>query len=421
MTTPPEVPTRWRGAALEDPPPRFRRFARLFGVRVRPDDPDVLRLRDGLMRADPVADDFVAWSAEAPAGLGRRLFERAVERGIDAVPDAPPELVRWFAPIEAPPSWLNRDALRLAARTTFRVGAAGGAVLTAVALMGGYRSQAAVKPLAMTGALERMAVRRIAETSRFVLDVTNSDGMPRFSEGWKSTARVRLMHTMVRRTLRRRPDWDTAAWGVPINQTDTAATHLEFSAIYLTGLRALGFRFTRDEREAIMHLWRYVSVLMGADDAILAHDYAGGLRQMYIHAVTNPPADDDSRALARALHALPMQLARTPWERAVARVQTRAQTALSRLVLGDEAVDDLGLPSAPLHPALLGLSAARYGAETLRRAIPGATAVAAWRGRDMQRRVVADLVGAEEVRYVPYGERGASPAPAPPLGATLRR
>ncbi|MCA9607077.1 MAG: DUF2236 domain-containing protein [Myxococcales bacterium] len=415
MTTPPEVPTRWRHAALLDPPPRFRSFARLFGVRVRPDDPDVLRLRDGLMQTDTVADDFVAWAAQAPSGIGRRLFERAVDHGIDAVPEAPPELVRWFAPIESPPSWLNPDALRLAAHTTFRVGAAGGAVLTGVALMGGYRSQAAVKPLAMTGALERMAKRRIAETSRFVLDVTGSETMPRFSDGWKSTARVRLMHTMVRRSLRQRSDWDTAAWGMPINQTDTAATHLEFSAIYITGLRALGFRFTEDEREAIMHLWRYVSILMGADDALLAHDYRSGLRQMYIHGVTNPPADDDSRALAQALHRLPMQLASTPWERAVAKLQTRAQTALSRLVLGDEAIDDLGLPRAPLHPLLLGLSATRWGAETLRRAIPGATALAAKRGRDMQRRVVADLVGREKVRYVPYGDRGAKPSEPPGL------
>ena len=67
--------------------------------------------------------------------------------------------------------------------------------------MGGYRSQAAVKPLAMTGALERMVVRRIAETSRFVLDVTGSETLPRASEGWKSTARVRLMHAIAKALL----------------------------------------------------------------------------------------------------------------------------------------------------------------------------------------------------------------------------
>ena len=401
----PTVPTRWQAHGLVAPPARYRRLAKLFGVRVRPTDPDVLMLRDGLMRADPIADAFVAWMASAPPGVGRGLFERAVECGIGEVPDAPAELVRWFEPLETEPSWLDRDALRLACRTAFRVGAAGGAVLSAMALMGGYRSSAAVKPLAMTGALERMVVRRIAETSRFVLDIVESDRLTRFSAGFESACRVRLMHAMVRRSLQRRDDWDTAAWGVPINQTDTAGTHLEFSATYLTGLRALGFRFTHDEREAVMHLWRYVAVVMGADDALLAHDYRAGLRQMYIHALTNPHADEDSRALAKALHELPMRVAKTPLERAQARAQTSLFTAISRLTIGDEAADDIGLPPSPLHAGILLLSAGRFGLETLRRAVPGATERAVRRGRAAHRRIVSDLVGLEKVRYVPYGDR----------------
>lgn len=406
------VPTRWQAQNLERMPTRYRRIARVLGIRVRPDDPDVLRLRDGLTQSDAVADEFVAWSAAAPPGVGRRSFERAVEHGIDAVPDAPESLVRWFAPLETEPRWLDRDALRLACRTASRVGAAGGAVLTAMALMGGYRSAAAVKPLAMTGALDRMVVRRIAETSRFVLDVVESRTMGRHSAGFRSACRVRLMHALVRRTLARRDDWRVEDWGVPINQTDTAATHLEFSAIYLSGLTLLGFRFTRDERDAIMHLWRYVAVVMGADDALLAHDYRTGLRHMVIHAVTNPPADADSRALAAALHALPSRMAKTPWQRVQARGRTRILTAISRLTLGDEAIDDVGLPAEPLWPLLLLFAAGRFGAETVRRIVPGATALAAWRGHRMQAAGVAELVGAERVRYVPYGERSAGPGAA---------
>lgn len=416
MTTPPPVPTRWQADDLRHPPARYRRMAWLLGVRVTERDPDVVRLRDGLMRGDPIADDFVAWAARQPPGHARALFERSVDHGLGAVSDPPECLVRWFEPLETAPPWVDRDAMRLASQTAWRCGPAGGAVLSAMALMGGYRSAAAVKPLAMTGALDRMVVRRIAETSRFVQDVYESQGMGRSSKGFKSCCRVRLMHAMVRRSLARRDDWDTAAWGAPINQSDTAATHLEFSAVYLTGLMSLGFRFTRDEREAIMHLWRYVAVLMGADDALLAHDFRNGLRQMYIQAVTNPHADDDSRALAAALHELPMRVAETPFERAQAHVQTRMFTALSRLTLGDEAVDDIGLPPSRLVPVLVAISAARFGAETARRVIPGATARAAERGRETLREVTADLVGLEEVRYVPYADRrGRGPTRPLPL------
>lgn len=406
MTTSlPPIPSRWQGHRLSHPSKRYRIMAKVLGVRVRERDPDVLRIRDGLMRGDPVADQFVAWAADQHPGRGRAMFDRAVGEGLAAVADAPECLVRWLAPLETEPPWLDHDALRLACRTARRVGNAGGTILSAMALMGGYRSSAAVKPLAMTGALDRMVVRRIAETSRFVQDVYESDTLPRFSPGFESVCRVRLMHASVRRALASRADWDTPAWGVPINQADMAGTHLEFSAIYLTGLSALGFRFTRDERDAIMHFWRYVSVVMGADDEILAHDYRAGLRQMYIQALTNPTADDDSRALAKALHELPVRFARNSVEKALARFQTRYLTAVTRFTVGDEAADDIGLPKAPLYPLLALASAGRFGLETARIHVPGATALAERYGLAAQRRVISTLVGSEAVQYVPYADR----------------
>ncbi|MCA9575834.1 MAG: DUF2236 domain-containing protein [Myxococcales bacterium] len=404
------TPSRWQGHRLSDPPAGHARMCRLLGVRIDPDGAEVARVREGLMRGDDVADAFVAWAAEQKPGKGRELFERAVEGGLRAVPDAPESLVRWFEPLEREPEWLDHDALRLGCDTAWRAGPAGGDILSAMALMGGYRSSAAVKPLSMTGALDRMVVRRIAETSRFVMDVYQSPSMGRFSAGFRSACRVRLMHTMVRRSLACRADWDERAWGVPINQSDMAGTHLEFSAIFITGLTALGFRFTPAERDAVMHLWRYVSVIMGVDDALLAPDYPAGLRHMVIHALTNPHADEDSRALARALHEMPLRLAETPLERALARVHTRYQTAVSRLTLGNEAVDDIGLPKAPLYPALLALSSARFAVETVRQHVPALHERAIRHGRALQLRSVADLIGDERLKYIPYGERHGAPA-----------
>lgn len=410
MTTPEEAPSRWQGQQLQNPPLRVKRLSRLLGIQIRPDDADVIRLRKGLMRGDPVADRFVIWSKAQPPGEARRVFETVVEEGLDAVPDAPECLRRWFEPLESRPSWLDDDALRLGCRTALRVGPAGGMVLSAVALMGGYRSSAAVKPLAMTGALDKMVIRRIGETSRFVLDVYDSGDLSRFSAGFKSACRVRLMHAMVRHSLLKRADWDTAAWGVPINQADMAATHLEFSSIFLTGLMALGYRFSAQERQAVMHLWRYVSVVMGGDDELLAHDYRAGLRQMLLQTLTNPHADADSRALAKALHELPVRFARNRTERLLAQLVTRQHTAVSRLVLGDEAADDIGLPAAPLHKLLLLGSAARFGLESVERVVPRARAYAERRGREKGREITNELLGGDHVDYVPYADRGKTKA-----------
>jgi len=405
MTTTPPVPSRWQADALAKQPLKWRLLARMFGIRVRPEDPDVLRLRAGLNRADPVADAFVAWSAEQPTGRGRMLFERVLNEGLSAVPEAPETLAHWFGPLETEPSWLDKKALALACRTSFRVGAPGGLVLSSTALMGGYRSAAAVKPLAMTGAMDKMVVRRLAETTRFLFDVLDSGDMGRFTEGFKASCRVRLMHAMVRRSLRRRKDWNQAAWGIPINQADMAATQLEFSAVYLTGLILLGHRFTKRERDAIMHLWRYVGVVMGADDALLAKDFMDGLRQMYIQKLTNPPADQDSRDLARALHEVPAKVAVTDEQKAAARFEMRMRTAVSRLTLGGKAIDDIGLPKEPLTPLLAFLAAGRFSMDTLRRFMPHGEYVAAQSGRIMMKGIVAELCGDEAVRYEPYAQR----------------
>jgi hypothetical protein len=42
--------------------------------------------------------------------------------------------------------------------------------------------------------------------------------------GYRSTLRVRLIHALVRRHVAAMPDWRADEWGLPINQTDMAAT-----------------------------------------------------------------------------------------------------------------------------------------------------------------------------------------------------
>ncbi len=417
MTAP--TPTRWRGERLADPPLRMTRFKKLFVFDVAPEDPAIERIRAGLMESDPIADEVVDWATKQPPGAARALFERVLAEGVAAVPEAPAALRSWMEKAHEVPAWVDRQKLRTACRTSRRVGTAGAVVLGNMSLMGGYRSSAAVKPLAMTGALDRMVVRRIAETSRFLQDVYASEDMSPGTEGFRAAARVRFMHALVRRSLLRRPGWRTEDWGMPINQSDMAATHLEFSSIYLVGLRLLGYRFTRYELDAHMHFWRYVSNLMGVDDRLLAHDFNEGLRHMYIHACTNPYADDDSRALAAALHAFPRKTAKTAADRILAEVLTRYNTAVSRLTLGDEAVDDIGLPPAPWYPLLYVLSAGIYAAETVRMSFPGLTEWAERVGRQAQERVVDELLGEKDGLYVPYAERGATREA--PAGAVFAR
>ncbi|HVL01823.1 MAG TPA: oxygenase MpaB family protein, partial [Dongiaceae bacterium] len=277
-----------------------RLFKRLLGTDPHPTDAQVEELKQYIVMGDPLADAIVAMYKTLPSGQGRKLVDQALEKGIDSVSEPPEALVNLFAQVEQEPIWLDRDKLKLACQVSRRVGPWGELVLRNLSLMGGYLGAAAAKPLVFTGQLDRMTPRRLVETGKFWMDVTTIGGLERNAEGFKSAVRVRLMHAQVRAMLLQSGKWKME-WGHPLNQADSMATILEFSTIFLTGLRALGFIFSKREREAIVHLWRYVGYLMGVEEHILPACEDDAMRAMYLMAATIPPPDEDTRALGQSL------------------------------------------------------------------------------------------------------------------------
>lgn len=279
--------------------PRLSQFARALSVRVSLDDARVHALDEAAHEADPLADALAAFITEGHAGEGRRVFEQALRHGIDSVSDAPVPLRAFFAQAEQVPAWLDREHVALGARAMQRHGPDLMIALSAV-LMSGYLTDGATKPLVATGALTQLAPQRLDATARFVYDVCMSD-MGRFSAGFMTTLRVRLMHAMVRRSLLASPAWHAERWGIPINQRDLIVTHLQFTATYLGATLALGRIDTRVERHALLHLWRYVSYLLGVRDDLLPKNVREGVELLEIFNLTESGPDADSVALAQAL------------------------------------------------------------------------------------------------------------------------
>src|SRR5699024_5348210 len=129
------------------------------------------------------------------------------------------------------------------------------------------------------------------------LDCVQTGGMERFGAGFKNTLRVRLAHSLVRRNVGKKAEWCTPAWGIPINQTDMAATQLAFSVIFMMAVRFLGVPITRKEARAVMHLWRYIGWLMGVDERWLREDEQSGRILLYQILLSQAPADTSSRKL----------------------------------------------------------------------------------------------------------------------------
>ncbi|APR83002.1 Hypothetical protein A7982_08351 [Minicystis rosea] len=236
----------------------------LFGADPKLSDDIVRTWAASYYDADPVAEAFVD---EVYLGRGqtegRKLVDLALARGVDAIPDAPVTLRRLFAEMESPPRWLDVPLVELGARVFRRFGTHMYSFAGAITLEG-YRESSVAKPLAFTGAYTgESANRRFLETASFWNDVSEPRALQAGGRGRATALRVRLMHVFVRRRLLAHPQWDLDAWGVPISQADAMLTLMGGSFIPGYGLKALGYRTSREEVEAMMHFWRYAGHLLG--------------------------------------------------------------------------------------------------------------------------------------------------------------
>src|SRR5262249_13603172 len=220
-----------------------------------------------------------------------------------------------------------------------RSGLFGVLTLALVSLPLCYGSPAGNKPLVFSGQLIKRATRRLGETGRYVYLTSQPGALRRFGEGFKANVKVRLMHAHVRRLLWQSGRWDADQWGEPINQAYLGATNLMFSAALLDGMRNFGLRFTQDESEALMQLWRYAGYISGVTPELLC-DAENDARRMVelVFALEGAP-DEDSRALINALMLVTHTLGfkKADW-------MTQMFYGISYGLIGEERARALGYP-----------------------------------------------------------------------------
>lgn len=345
-------------------------------------------LGEGLMQGDPLADRLLDWMHEAGMRSAMPRFQRALDAGLASVPDAPPPLQAFFAHCERPPPWLDADKLAEGVRVFQRLGMTSHYVLRDLALMGGYQASAFNKTLVLTGALSGGTPRRVAETMKWVVSATATDGLKVGADGFRATLHVRLIHAMIRRRVAGLREWSVAALGLPINQTDMAATWLGFSALLLIGVRAMGVPVTRREAHAVMHLWKAISGLMGVDECWLTDDEMEGRRLLYHMVLAQTPPDASSAQLGRAL--MDQSLAVPyPWLRPLrARFEQARHLSVTRYFTGRAGMEALGLPpgTLPWYPLLSAPFTCSW--HLLHRVIPGGPA----RAQRIGRKAAEDVV-----------------------------
>ncbi len=354
----------------EPTPEQFRRFGELLTV------------------GDAPMDELVEWIYEE-RDVRKPMFDRALNEGIATVPEAPPELRRFFEDMETAPDWVDWDRILLGGQLLRSGGADGFAIARDVALMGGYLFSGFNQTLLRTGALEKGSNKRFAETSQWALDVIVPDGLRPGGVGYRSTLHVRFIHSMVRRHVAALPDWDADAHGLPINQTDMAATLVGALIAPVATGTGIGMLARPREYEAAAHLTRYVGRLMGVHDDFLPHSYRDGLRILFQTSRALSTPDETSRALARPMADDPLQWRYRNLSGLRRRIARSQHLSIATAYLGPAAMRELGVPSTlPWYPAL---RIPLHLAESLLNQLPGGRERAARRGDAGQARFMRML------------------------------
>lgn len=287
----------------------------------------------------------------------------------------PPEALRRFLDVvTAVPGWVDWDLVEEGAAVQRRLGQNAADVLLQLSLVGGYRFGGPTDLLAATGALTGGALRRLRETQEWTDGLSEPGALRPYGLAWRATVHVRAMHSLVSasftepaagRARRDTTPWDTARWGLPINQADQAATLGLFDGTLILGCRALGVRIPPSDSRALMHLWKWVGHLMGVLPEFLVDDEWERHHINHHVLLAQAGISEAGPRLARAVVAAQAERTyRGPswWQPFRAWFERERLLSMLTAFLGLRSMRELGLPLRPpwAHAYLLPLNVWRY-------------------------------------------------------------
>ncbi len=323
------APERWA-----DAPGDVTELGRAKGVTRAPylaDGALIARIREYTMLGDAEGDAYAALMPKLGFQRTVALLVEACERGVEAVEDAPPELVALIRAMEARPDWVDMGLVAEGAAYERNATANLSPFLIRGAFIATFLNKYSALPMALTGTLSHAtAARRVKETATFFATTTLPGALDRFGPGFKAAAMVRLMHSMVRvNVLSREGLWDAAAYGVPIPQLDQMPAGL--IPVYFLSLEVLGKgrkSFTREER-ARVEIARYRCFLLGLPEDLLA-DTPEEIVQIWRARSATLRYDYDDRICGGLLRAT-MEAELSTDRRFKARIMRRLERSVSRV------------------------------------------------------------------------------------------
>src|SRR3954470_19666530 len=259
------------------------------------DERTVELMSTATMLGDVVADAYAALMEQRSFKSLIDMLQLACREGIEAVPDAPPELERFIAAMEQQPEWLDMELVHEGARHERIPQALVAPFVIRGAFMATFLNTYAALPMALTGALGgRRAARRVNETASFFAVTTMPGALERFGRGFEAAAMVRLMHSMVRyNALKKTGKWDLDVYRIPIPQVDHISAGLISVYLLARQVESNGRSEFNARERAIVEFARYRCFLLGLPEELLPTTPAEIIHVMHARAATLRDDFDD--------------------------------------------------------------------------------------------------------------------------------
>ena len=340
--------------------------------------------------ADPLADAAIAALAEFDQAERHRLIDAAMEGHVEALRKSPDALREFMDSLVPAPDLFDPGKAIAGARLFHKHSDMFFVALVLAAVITGFTTGVS-KSFYQTGRTTGN-LRRLKQNTRHLIEITLPGGLDRSGDGWKLTVRIRLIHAQMRRLLLNSGEWDTSVDGVPLHAAHMVLAATGFSAINLQAVRRLGIRPTREESEGFMHIWRYVTWLMGVPEQILFTDEQDAVRIKEIGYLCEPRPRMEAISLAHGVvEAVPdlLKIADPGKRKKLTDILFRA----SRALIGNELADDLEYPQQSTFWVLPFVRSQRRLQILRSRIVPGAPSIDAEHFIGLMQRSVYDDIG----------------------------
>ncbi|KAL3701158.1 hypothetical protein R1sor_019180 [Riccia sorocarpa] len=297
-------------------------------------------------RSDPAADECIRALNLRPGTDSLKALDDYVSQPVEEQASEAPR--KFMEQVTTTPLWVDPELMKQGQRVFWRYVPLIYIILTDYGLPMGFTAGRTSDILSCTNYFSSVkgAFQRLFETVKFATDVMNGPEAltPLTGVGWKSTIRVRLLHTQVRLRIlaeaEKRPDlYSVEELGVPINQEDLLSTLCEFSIGVVSLLKKMQVSISTSEIKAYLHFWRFMGYLLGIDDEycrkLITEAGATAVADSLLNHLLDPAASS-----VVTEHNLLEALAFTPpffWP-------TGGHLAVTRRLVGDRVSDSLQLP-----------------------------------------------------------------------------